>query len=130
MKWRLGGLAPDDAADHPRRNVLTRALGIERQIKVDVSRHPITGTQSIVLASDGAARYLGQDDIASIFETAQDVDLADALVRLAQQRGGSDSASAVVVRADGVSIENETTGERLAIFRARVARLVHHSIWM
>lgn len=113
-----GKLAPEDAADHPRRNVLTRALGIERQVRVAISRHQLTGDAYIILVSDGAGRSIEPDDIARTLEATGDADPAAALVSLAQQRGGSDSASAVVIHADSSSIENETTGERLAILQS------------
>ncbi len=113
-----GRLDPDDAADHPRRNVLTRALGIERQIKVDISHHPIVGGFSGILTSDGAARYLKSGDITTALGRSEVADPADTLVRLALESGGSDSASAIVIRADRSPIEDETTGERLAILQS------------
>ena len=113
-----GRLSAEEAADHPRRNVLTRALGIERQVNVDTSSRPIDGDVSILLMSDGAARHLELDDIQAAIAEADDTDPAAALVTLAQSRGGSDSASAVVIQTTGVAIENETTGERLAILQS------------
>ena len=113
-----GRLSAEEAIDHPRRNVLTRALGIERQINVDVASHPIDGDFCIVLMSDGAARHLESVDIEAVITEAPDTDPAAALVTLAHKHGGSDSASAVVIQTTGVAIENETTGERLAILQS------------
>ncbi len=113
-----GRIAPEDAAGHPRRNVLTRALGIERQVRVDITRHQLTGTAFIVLASDGAGRALELEEIATALEDASDSDPAAALVARAREHGGPDSASAVVVRLDGSLAESESTGERLAILQS------------
>ncbi len=113
-----GRLAPGDAEDHPRRNILTRALGIERQVKVDISTHQITGDCYIILASDGVARQIEPSDIEKVVAGAEQTDPAESLVSLAGQRSGADSVSTVVIHATGTAVENETTGERLAILQS------------
>ncbi|CAN5821110.1 hypothetical protein BH23CHL2_BH23CHL2_26950 [soil metagenome] len=113
-----GNLAPEEADDHPRRNVLTRALGIERQVKVDLSRHEIIGDTYLILASDGAARHIEPGDLSAAIAQSDRDDPANELALLAQERSGSDSASVVVIHVSGATIEDETTGERLAILQS------------
>ncbi len=113
-----GRISPDEAASHPRRNVLTRALGIERQIKVDVSTHQVVDDFHIVLASDGAGQHIGPEEIETAIAGAEIADPADALVALASRRSGADSASVVVIHATGAFVDSETTSERLAILQS------------
>ncbi|MEZ4522402.1 MAG: protein phosphatase 2C domain-containing protein [Thermomicrobiales bacterium] len=113
-----GRLSKEEAENHPRRNVLTRALGIERQIKVDMFSHEIADEVYITLASDGAARQIDAGEIKTALDSTAESDPAERLVEFARQRGNSDSASVVVVHASGASVENESTGERLAILQS------------
>lgn len=113
-----GRLTPEEATGHPRRNVLTRALGIERRIKIDITSQRIAGECYFVLTSDGTGRQLEPDDIRAAIERSASADPAEALVALARERSGADSASAVVVHVSGAALASETTSERLAILQS------------
>lgn len=95
---RAGRLTPEEAAVHPQRNVLTRALGIEPDVEVDC--YPIIPYEGdrLLLASDGLFNEVDHDGIASVARRRSDPrDAAEELVRLACEGGGNDNVTVVVV---------------------------------
>ena len=95
---RAGRLTPEEAAVHPQRNVLTRALGIEPDVEVDC--YPIIPYEGdrLILASDGLFNEVDHDGIASVARRRKDPqDAAEELVRLACEGGGNDNVTVVVV---------------------------------
>ena len=95
---RAGRLTPEEAAVHPQRNVLTRALGIEPEVEVDC--YPIIPYEGdrLILASDGLFNEVDHDGIASVARRRKDPqEAADELVRLACEGGGNDNVTVVVV---------------------------------
>lgn len=95
---RRGELAPEDAALHPQRHILTRVLGMDEEIEVDCFRIiPFKGDR-ILLASDGLTNELTDDQIASVLRRLSDPEeTANELVRQAKASGGSDNITVVVI---------------------------------
>jgi protein phosphatase len=95
---RSGELSAEEAAVHPQRHILTRALGIEPDVEVDVWHVPPHAGDRILLCSDGLINEVGDDEIASILGQHDDPDAAaQALVVQARDAGGSDNITVVVV---------------------------------
>jgi protein phosphatase len=103
---RGGQLSPDEAAVHPGRNVLTRALGIEPEIEVDLFRQPVRAGDRFLLCSDGLFNELHDDQISAVLRRLdRPSDAASDLVRRAAEAGGRDNITAVIVdivEGDGV----------------------------
>ena len=95
---RSGEITPDEAAVHPHRHILTRALGIESSVDVDAWRfEPIDGDR-VLLCSDGLTNEVSEEEIAYILAEAGDpAAAAEELVRLAVDHGGNDNVTAIVV---------------------------------
>ena len=95
---REGRLSEGQAAAHPQRNVVTRALGIDPVVIVDAWEvTPIAG-ERVLLCSDGLFNEVAADQIARIIdEHADPQDAADELVAAANRSGARDNVSAVVV---------------------------------
>jgi PPM family protein phosphatase len=95
---RDGQLTPDEAADHPRRNVLTRALGVDAEVSVDSwSVTPRPGDR-FLLCSDGLFNELHDDQISAVLRRlGAPPEAARELVRLAADAGGRDNITVVVV---------------------------------
>jgi serine/threonine protein phosphatase PrpC len=93
-----GHISPAEARTHPRRNIVTRALGIEPEIEVDSWRvQPYRGDRYI-LCSDGLVDEVPDDDILEIAIAHSDpTEAAQALVDTANANGGHDNISVVVV---------------------------------
>lgn len=95
---RDGQLTRDEAAVHPQRNILTRALGIDIDVDVDSDTVlPFTGDR-FLLCSDGLFNEVTEDQMASVLRRLADPsEAADELVRLANEGGGRDNITVVVV---------------------------------
>jgi len=93
-----GQLSADAARHHPRRNIVTRALGIEPDVQVDSWRLPIVEGDRYILCSDGLVDEVDDDDIADIVAAHTDPQAcADALVERANANGGRDNVTVVIV---------------------------------
>jgi serine/threonine protein phosphatase PrpC len=93
-----GRLSPAEAEVHPRRNIMTRALGPEPDVQVDLFVEDPHPGDRFVLCSDGLPREVGDDAIAAVLRRYREPrDAARELVTEARQRGGSDNITVVVV---------------------------------
>ena len=93
-----GQISQAQAAVHPQRHVLTRALGVEPAVDVDVIQIAPENNDRYLLCSDGLPREASDDQIAAILSRFPDPsEAAKELVELANSRGGSDNVTVVVV---------------------------------
>ena len=94
-----GAITRDEARTHPRRNIVTRALGIEPYVRVDSWTMPIIRGDRFVLCSDGLVDEITDEAITEILlEHADDPEAAaQALVDAANDAGGRDNITVVVV---------------------------------
>ncbi len=97
-----GQISPAQAAVHPQRHVLTRALGVEPSVTVDVlDLQPESGDRYL-LCSDGLPREASDDQITAVLNRFADpASAAKELVALAKSRGGSDNITVVIVDVEG-----------------------------
>ncbi|WP_219837725.1 Stp1/IreP family PP2C-type Ser/Thr phosphatase [Paenibacillus sp. R14(2021)] len=96
---KSGQITPEEAQNHPRRNVLTRALGTDEQVEVDVKGISWMKDDLLLLCSDGLSDMIST---AAIVETLQQDELdldqkADRLVQLALQAGGDDNITVILL---------------------------------
>lgn len=93
-----GRITPPEAQIHPQRSILTRALGVDEDIQVDqASIEPQPGDR-LLLCSDGLTGMIEEDVILRILTQEQDPQAAsDALVEAANEAGGQDNVTAVVI---------------------------------
>jgi len=92
-----GLISEKQAAVHPDRNVITRAIGAADTVDADVWLLPATGTQSFLLCSDGLTRELDDEQIAGVLAEYSPAFAAQALVDAAVAAGGRDNVTVVVV---------------------------------
>ena len=93
-----GHITELEARNHPRRNIVTRALGIEPSVKVDAWVLPLVRGDRYVLCSDGLVDEVDDDEINSVLAThASPQAAAEALVDLANHHGGRDNTTVVVL---------------------------------
>jgi serine/threonine protein phosphatase PrpC len=93
-----GAISRDEARFHPRRNIVTRALGIEPTVRVDSWSMPIIRNDRFLLCSDGLVDEVADDVIESILLAHPDpTEAAQALVDAANAAGGRDNITVVVV---------------------------------
>jgi protein phosphatase len=120
-----GIITPEEARVHPRRNIVTRAMGIERSVMVDVFSHMVRTGDRVVLCSDGLVDEVADVEIATVLQQHTDPqETAEALVMVANANGGRDNTTVVVVDIlDDISEpvelpEADTTGQMPAVTEA------------
>ncbi|HWC37735.1 MAG TPA: Stp1/IreP family PP2C-type Ser/Thr phosphatase, partial [Acidimicrobiales bacterium] len=95
---RSGELSAEEAAVHPQRHILTRALGIDSDVEVDVWHVPPHAGDRILLCSDGLINEVDDDEIAAILARhAEPEAAAHSLVAAARDGGGNDNITVVIV---------------------------------
>ncbi|MDY7102398.1 MAG: Stp1/IreP family PP2C-type Ser/Thr phosphatase [Actinomycetota bacterium] len=120
---REGRITQEEAATHPQRNIITRALGIEPSVEVDHAEMDVAVGDMFLLCSDGLINEVDEDRIASVLRRLADPSEAAAeLVSLANAHGGRDNITVVVVHvvdSGGVASLELLTSEREATSPAR-----------
>ncbi len=97
---REGRLTPEEALHHPQRAIITRALGVDRDVVVDTYRIDLKPGDRLLICSDGLTNMLSDDTIAQTLRRHSDPQqAADTLVDMANQAGGDDNITVVVVDA-------------------------------
>lgn len=94
---RQGGLTESEAMVHPRRNLLTQALGAPGELEIEVGRTRAAPGDIFVLCSDGLTNLVRSDEIAAIVRAGGVEAAPDRLIALANERGGHDNITVVVV---------------------------------
>ena len=96
-----GLITERQAARSPHRNLVTRALGVERKVRIDVRGWPACAGDLLLLCSDGLSEMLGPAQLVTLL--SKDADLADKaalLVAAANHNGGHDNISVVLARSE------------------------------
>ena len=105
-----GQLDADEARSHPHRNIVTRALGIDRTVQIDVWTLPLVTADRFLLCSDGLVDEVLDETIAELLASIDDPQrAAEQLVATANRHGGRDNTTVVVVDvvAGGIAPDEE-----------------------
>ena len=104
-EWvRMGRLTSEEAAVHPRRHQLTRTLGVEETVEVDVMSVIASPGDRLLLCSDGLSNELSPETIAQLASAPVPLEEAvGALIDAARSAGGRDNISAILLEFDEVT---------------------------
>jgi protein phosphatase len=95
---RAGRITADQAADHPQRHMLTRALGLITELDVDVIDEKLEPGDRVLLCSDGVTDMITDDEITeSLRSAATSEEAVWDLVERSNRAGGHDNVTAIVV---------------------------------
>jgi protein phosphatase len=98
-----GKLTEEQAAEHPQRSIITRALGIEGDVEVDTWSYPVRAGDVVLLCSDGLTSMIDEKQIAAILQAEPNLDRAgEQLIAAANQAGGRDNITVVLFRLEDV----------------------------
>jgi serine/threonine protein phosphatase PrpC len=107
-RMRHGEITEEEAAVHPQRHILTRALGISSEVETDMWELALRAGDRLMLCSDGLSNELSNQEMADVLATVSDPsEAAHQLVDIANEHGGSDNITVVVV---DVLVGEETAG--------------------
>jgi PPM family protein phosphatase len=96
---RSGQITPEAAEHHPQRSIITRALGPEPDVQVDTYTLAGRDGDLFLICSDGLTSMISDDELASILRSSDTLEeVADSLVRAANQSGGKDNITVVLFR--------------------------------
>jgi protein phosphatase len=96
---RQGHLTVGQAEHHPFRHVLTQAIGTQPEVKPHLYRVPLAPKDQLMLCSDGLLQPLEEWEILNVLLTTPDLaEATDLLIRLANERGGPDNITVILVR--------------------------------
>jgi PPM family protein phosphatase len=110
---RSGDLTRDQAAEHPQRNLITRALGAEEEVDVDTAVLPVEAGDRILLCSDGLSDMVPEAQISGILADSPDDPESPArrLLSAALAAGGTDNVTVVVVDVKVQAPSEERSGD-------------------
>lgn len=95
---REGKLQADEAERHPQRSIITRALGVDEEVEVDLLSIEVTDGDRILLCSDGLSSMIRSDQIKEVLAAEEDAQTtADSLVDAANEAGGEDNITVVII---------------------------------
>lgn len=96
---RTGQITKEDAENHPRKNVLLRALGTEIKVDIDISTVMFEEDDLLLLCSDGLSNKLSEQEMLEILKNDQSFEnKADTFIDLANHHGGEDNITLVLVQ--------------------------------
>jgi serine/threonine protein phosphatase PrpC len=96
---RRGSITPEEAETHPHRNVITRALGAEAEVTVDLLTTTLADGDVVLVCSDGLSSYVSEAAIAEVLAASGTLgETARGLVARANAAGGADNVTVVLGR--------------------------------
>jgi PPM family protein phosphatase len=100
---REGRLTPEEAFEHPQRSVITRALGNESDVEVDTQSIEARAGDVYLLCSDGLTTMIGEQELEALISAHTRLrDVGEALIGAANEAGGRDNITVVLVRVEDV----------------------------
>ncbi|HET6972645.1 MAG TPA: Stp1/IreP family PP2C-type Ser/Thr phosphatase, partial [Pyrinomonadaceae bacterium] len=108
---RAGRMTPEQAANHPSKNVISRALGAEQGVEVDMKTIEVEDGTEFLLCTDGITRHVPDNELRQLMVTSNNLDeLCSELKRRCYERGAEDNLTVIAVRVG----EHLKAGERSA----------------
>jgi len=93
-----GIITQEEAQNHPEKNVITRAIGTDAEVNVDKGYIPLTDLKYVLICSDGLTDMVSDAEIFDVLKSdAKASDKVDILIAKANEGGGEDNISAIVV---------------------------------
>lgn len=99
-----GEISLEEAKNHPKRNVITRAVGSEEYVQADIFEIELTDSEIILLCTDGLTTHLTDDEILRVVKEYGSSESVQRLIKLANDNGGTDNITIIIV-------DNITRGE-------------------
>lgn len=91
-------ITEEEAKDHPRRNHITRAIGTDELVIVDIFKHKINVGDKILLATDGLVGFVDDKIIKDIINKSDDISrLTQNLIDIANDKSGKDNVSVILI---------------------------------
>ena len=110
---RAGRMTPEQAANHPSKNVISRALGAEPSVEVDMQTIEVEDGTSFLLCTDGITRHLSDKELRDLIVSGQSIDaVCEEMKRRCYERGAEDNLTAVIVQIGTPKYNDAADAER------------------
>jgi serine/threonine protein phosphatase Stp1 len=93
-----GMLGPEEAVDHPNANIITRAVGVAEELKIDNASGDARPGDQFLLATDGLTRMVDDRELAAVLTSRQPAEAADELIEMVLARGAPDNVTLIITR--------------------------------
>ena len=95
---RIGEINREQARNHPDKNIITRAVGIKKEVKIDFFDMRLEKGDLILMCSDGLSNMLEDREIEEIIKKGGELsEIVDELVERANQNGGKDNIAVILI---------------------------------
>ena len=107
-------MTQEQAANHPSRNVISRALGAEDDVEVDLKTIEVEDGTAFLLCSDGITRHIPDNELQELLLSGRDLDaLCAEMKKRCYERGAEDNLTAVIVRVGAGDLERTMSPEEM-----------------
>lgn len=93
-----GQITQEEFENYPKKNIITRALGIDDKVEIDFDFTEIAEDEILLLCSDGLSGLLSDDELFDIYKNTENDLLCDEYIKAANEKGGYDNITAVVMK--------------------------------
>ena len=90
-------ITKEEAVHHPNKNLITRAIGVDKSIKIDFDEIYLEDDEVLILCTDGLSNYVSNDEMISEVKDGRYYAFADRLVKKANSNGGGDNITVVAI---------------------------------
>jgi protein phosphatase len=105
------GLISMEQATGAEQNILTRSLGTESEVQVDLGEYPLLAGDAVVVCSDGLDKELSNDQLLqTVMQIADPLQLAQQLIDMANAAGGRDNITVAVARVEKAGLSESIKG--------------------
>lgn len=93
----MGGINAEDAKHHPDKNIITRAVGVDKKVQIDFYEYHLSPGDIILMCTDGLSNMLEDSELYRIVKSSRDVvEAVERLIVRANENGGTDNMGVVL----------------------------------
>ena len=92
-----GKITPEEAINHPNKNVITRALGVKEDVEIEYNEIDFSSSQKLLICTDGLTNYVSNNEIEDIINNNPIDACPELLIELANKNGGGDNITLVII---------------------------------
>lgn len=97
-----GSITEVEALTHPNKNIITRALGTNDFVEIDIYKQSLVGIKKIILCTDGLSNFVSNDEIYDIIICNNNEVASEKLIQLGKEKGSRDNLSVIVFEGEGI----------------------------
>ena len=94
----LGEITQFEFEHHPRKNIITRAIGVDEKIEIEFDTIEFKDGDALILCSDGLSGQIAKDEMLKLYNDSEFSSLADRYIEIANDNGGVDNITVVIMK--------------------------------